>query len=77
MADHEARGGLVSAPHNGRIDIGGEGYWKCTDTLRDRRVKGFKAVILLTPEETFSFPLKDAVAKAKKCKTSVIALTSR
>src|SRR5438093_13785050 len=35
--------------------------------------KGSKAIILLTPEETFSFPPKDAVVKAKKCKTSVIA----
>ena len=34
--------------------------------------KGSKAIILLTPEETFSFPPKDAVVKAKKCKTSVI-----
>ena len=35
--------------------------------------KGSKAIILLTPEEIFSFPPKDAVVKAKKCKTSVIA----
>ena len=27
--------------------------------------KGSKAIILLTPEETFSFPPKDAVVKAK------------
>src|SRR5437667_10229894 len=35
--------------------------------------KRSKAIILLTPEEIFSFPPKDAVVKAKKCKTSVIA----
>jgi len=68
--------GWVSVPHH-RLDleVRGIGYVQTSFGTDER--KRSKALILLDPEETFSFPPKDAVVKAKKCKTSVIALTSR